>query len=325
MPTDLRSAALEAVRHAAALCRNVQAKLVDDDTLTKGDRSPVTIADYGAQAIISTVLRRHCPDVPIVGEEAADALRRDENASLRAQVTAAVRRVDGFADIDEHTVLGAIDACGDEGGAEGRRWVLDPIDGTKGYLRGEQYAVALGLLEGGEVTLGVLGCPNLDAFTGERGTLFVASRGDGCEQIGLRSGKCQAAIVSAVNDASAANFCESVESGHSSHDRHRAIADALGSDAAPFRIDSQCKYGAVARGQASIYLRLPTSHTYEEKIWDHAAGSIVVQEAGGRVTDVEGRDLDFSLGRTLRNNRGVVATNALLHDQVIDAIRRTAP
>ena len=80
------------------------------------------------------------------------------------------------------------------------------------------------------------------------------------------------------------------------------------------RIDSQCKYGAVARGEASIYLRLPTSESYREKIWDHAAGWMVVNAAGGRVTDARGQNLDFSLGRTLDQNRGIIATNGHLHD-----------
>ena len=98
-------------------------------------------------------------------------------------------------------------------------------------------------------------------------------------------------------------------------------AELLGITVPPYRIDSQCKYAAVARGDASIYLRLPTKKGYEEKIWDHAAGSIVIQEAGGRATDVRGDELDFSLGRTLRNNLGVVVTNGVLHDCVVAAVR----
>ena len=99
------------------------------------------------------------------------------------------------------------------------------------------------------------------------------------------------------------------------------MAELLGITSPPFRIDSQCKYGAVARGDASVYLRLPTRPDYEEKIWDHAAGSIVITEAGGRVTDVNGTELDFSLGRTLKDNKGVIVTNGLLHDRVLAAVK----
>jgi 3'(2'), 5'-bisphosphate nucleotidase len=86
-------------------------------------------------------------------------------------------------------------------------------------------------------------------------------------------------------------------------------------------MDSQCKYGAVARGDASIYLRLPTRSDYQEKIWDHAAGMLVVEQAGGRVSDIDGAPLDFRHGRTLARNRGVVATAGGVHARVLEAIR----
>ncbi len=69
----------------------------------------------------------------------------------------------------------------------------------------------------------------------------------------------------------------------------------------------------------SIYGFLPVP-SYQEKIWDHAAGKFVVEHAGGRVTDVDGRPLDFSVGARLSNNRGVVATDGRFHDEVLQAI-----
>jgi 3'-phosphoadenosine 5'-phosphosulfate (PAPS) 3'-phosphatase len=79
-------------------------------------------------------------------------------------------------------------------------------------------------------------------------------------------------------------------------------------------MDSQCKYGIVARGEASIYLRLMS---YKSWIWDQAAGAIIVEEAGGMVTDMYGKTLDFSQGRRLFHNSGVVATNGILHETVL--------
>src|SRR5439155_19463982 len=90
----------------------------------------------------------------------------------------------------------------------------------------------------------------------------------------------------------------------------------------PLRLDSQAKYATVARGDASIYLRLPTRQDYREKIWDHAAGLIIVEEAGGRVSDVRGAALDFSRGRRLEANAGVIATNGHIHDRVVAAVTR---
>ena len=91
------------------------------------------------------------------------------------------------------------------------------------------------------------------------------------------------------------------------------------------RLDSQAKYAVVARGEADVYLRLPTRADYREKIWDHAGGVLVVEEAGGQVTDIDGLPLDFTHGRELSANRGVVVTNGRLHDDVLRTIRTSSP
>jgi 3'(2'), 5'-bisphosphate nucleotidase len=340
---DPRRVAIEAVLKACRLCRRVQETLVSEETLAKKDQSPVTVADYGAQAVVGHELFRAFPDIPLVGEEDAAALRKSENAELRGRVVEGVRSI--TPGLDEATILDAIDRGTHEGGPRGRHWTLDPIDGTKGFLRGEQYAVALALIEDGRVVLGVLGCPNLESRIADRGSrmggdphsspsairhppsaalgcLFIAVRGEGTYMRSLDDPTEHRIRVTSIADPAQANFCESVESAHSAQDDAAQVAEILGITQPPYRIDSQCKYAAVARGDASIYLRLPKKKGYEEKIWDHAAGAIVVEEAGGRVTDTRGKALDFSIGRTLRDNLGVVVTNGLLHDAVIAAVRR---
>jgi 3'(2'), 5'-bisphosphate nucleotidase len=322
-----RETAVRAVLRACRLCQRVQQALVSEETLAKKDRSPVTVADFGAQAVVHMELARAFPDDPIVAEEDAADLRAPENAALRARVVEHVRA--GAPEADEAEILAAIDRGGHPGGPKGRFWTLDPIDGTKGFLRGEQYAVALALIEDGEVVLGVLGCPNLplrsEAPEGETSALFAAARGAGATMRSLAGpGEPEEAPVrvSGIADPARASFCESVESGHSAQGDSARVAALLGVTAPPVRMDSQAKYAAVARGDAAIYLRLPTRAGYEERIWDHAAGWIVITEAGGRVTDVTGRPLDFSAGRTLARNRGVVATNGALHEQVVAAVRQ---
>lgn len=318
-----REVAVQAVEQASRLCRAVQARLVSEESIAKKDASPVTIADFGAQAIVARALRGAFPALRLVGEEDAAELRLPENADLLTRVVEAVGEI--APGIGRDAVLDLIDAGGDPGGSTGRHWTLDPIDGTKGFLRGEQYAVALALIDQGEVVLGVLGCPNLpmdaDRPDGPRGCLFVAERGGGAWVRALDGGPETPVSVTDIQDPAKARFCESVEAAHSAQDDAARVASRLGIALPPFRIDSQCKYAAVARGDASIYLRLPTRKGYEEKIWDHAAGAAVIREAGGRVTDVNGRELDFSLGRTLRDNLGVIVTNHHLHDRVVEAVR----
>ena len=126
--------------------------------------------------------------------------------------------------------------------------------------------------------------------------------------------------MSAADDPAGVRFCESVESGHSAHGDAAEVAARLGITAAPLRMDSQAKYAVVARGEAEIYLRLPTRADYREKIWDHAAGALIVAEAGGVVTDIHGRPLEFHHGRELVANRGVIVSNGRLHARVIRAI-----
>ncbi len=313
--------AIQAVRAAANVCRRVQQNLVSADTLEKQDKSPVTVADFAAQAIVCAYLHQAMPLDPVVGEEDSLDLQNHDQAPLRhAVVTHVAEEMEG--DLDEAQVMNWIDH-GNADATHERFWTLDPIDGTKGFLRGQQYAIALALIEKGEVVLGVLGCPNLNVGE-QRGCLLTATTDSQTRIYPLDDVNDQGQVmhIDQLGEASQARFCESVESGHSNQSEAAQIAQLLGIEAQPYRIDSQCKYAAVARNDASIYLRLPTDAAYQEKIWDHAAGKIIVEAAGGQVTDMHGQPLDFSRGRFLDANQGVVATGGGIHQQVVDAIKQ---
>ena len=148
--------ALNAVRRAAILMRQIQRETVVS-SLTKDDKSPVTVADFSTQAIIGRFLSQAFPDIPLVAEETSAALREPGEAETLKKVTGYVSKV--FPEATPESVCEWIDYGGAEPGKQ--FWVLDPIDGTKGFLRGDQYALALALVEDGVVQLGVLGCPNL--------------------------------------------------------------------------------------------------------------------------------------------------------------------
>jgi len=309
-------AALLALRAAAGLCRRVQNRRLVGSTLTKEDRSPVTIADFGSQALVGRTLLERLPGDEIVGEEDSAALVDSKNAAIAQSVFTEVRAaVPGATDEEILTWIGS----GRGAGGSGRFWTLDPIDGTKGFLRGEQYAVALALVRGGAVEVGALACPNL-RFRGVRGWILVAVRGAGAEALPLDDGPPHAARVSPVSDARSARLLESVEAAHGDLGGHERVRERLGVAAPGLRLDSQAKYALLALGEAEVYLRLPTSEEYRENLWDHAAGALVVEEAGGRVTDVHGRPLDFTTGRRLENNQGIVATNGRLHDAFLAAV-----
>jgi 3'(2'), 5'-bisphosphate nucleotidase len=326
--SDLSTAALRAVVEACSLARSVQRNLRDMGQMAKEDKSPVTVADFAVQAIVAISLRQSLGESLIVGEEHADDLRRPEQGALRDSVLDAMRTVHPEVRPDE--VLEAIDSCNHDGSATAY-WTLDPIDGTKGFLRGQQYAIALARIERGAVVLGVMGCPNLPMShqaaldrADPSGLIYVASAGGGAWEHDTDSVSESLRRIRASNhDANhPVRVCESVEAGHSKQDETARILRELGEPGAPARLDSQCKYAVVARGQADAYLRLPTGKGYVEKIWDHAAGAIIAQEAGAIVTDVSGAPLDFTHGRRLEHNRGIVCAARGLHERIIEVIDR---
>jgi 3'(2'), 5'-bisphosphate nucleotidase len=317
--------AVEAVTVAAKLCTTVQAELVQVGSLQKGDRSPVTVADFGSQAVVCRHLRAAFPADVIVAEEDSAQLRQPENSERLHQVHYFVRQIPAHGHASPDDICRWIDAG--NGRVTERFWTLDPIDGTKGFLRSEQYAIALALIENGQVQVAALACPalplDLNQPDGATGVVFVAVRGQGAQMAALGSADFQPVQVVAATDSARLRFVESVEAGHGDQPLQKAIAAAAGITAPSLRMDSQVKYGAVARGDAALYLRLPSpkSPNYREKIWDHAAGSLIIDEAGGRVTDMHGQPLDFAGDYKMNDNRGVVASSGQIHDAVLAALR----
>ncbi len=315
--------ALDVVAEASKLVKQVQSEMVSS-TLTKDDRSPVTIADFASQALVAARLVAAFPDDSLVGEEDASALRSPEERNRLEQITRFVSEYYPQATPEK------VAAWIDRGNAapSNRFWTLDPIDGTKGFLRGEQYAIALALIIDGHVRIGVLGCPNLrDGYIpdiGGPGSLLGAQLGQGTWHKPLSGSVAYERLhVSQRSTPQHARMLRSYESGHTNTDQIDEFVQLIGIEADPVCMDSQAKYAVLAAGHGDLLLRLlsPSKPDYREKIWDQAAGSLIVQEAGGRITDLEGRAMDFRAGRTLAANRGVLASNSRLHEIALTGLR----
>jgi len=330
-------------------------------TLTKqqADNSPVTVGDFAAQAIVLGHLSQAFPSDRFIAEECSSHLTA--NPGLLEEVLSATNgHVSSAEELCRYIDLGQ--SYNDDGtiglGNTDRVWTCDPIDGTKGFIRGKrdggQYAVCLAKLENGVPTIGVLGCPNLPSDVdsvdyewaqGEtegnnrksRGCIFVASKGGGCYQLPLfPDGTIEGPLKVSSNDSSAkvsdARFCCGVESGFGDYLGQQAriatvlhgpnALDEQGEILNARRMDSQAKHGVLARGGAEIFVRLPKPG-YVEWIWDHAAGFVVIEEAGGRLTDIDGRRIDFSLGAKLSPSvRGIAMTNGgIFHDRLLSAFK----
>jgi len=323
--------AVETVRSAVRICRQVQSEIAPG-RWDKEDRTPVTVADLAVQAVVSGALGERFPRDPLMAEEGSSELRTPEWAELLSRVTEHVRLMRSGNPAPQ-TVLNWIERGQQPIDPDKRYWVLDPVDGTKGFLRKEQYAIALALVDRGRVLLGVLACPNLPgsladplaANSAGLGQLYVATRGGGAERIDLGPedalGSRRRIRVSTTADPALVRWCERVESSDRNHDLTAQVVDRVGIRSVPDRLDSQAKYAVVARGESGLYLRHSLNRNYREKVWDHAAGVLVTAEAGGQVTDISGRPLDFSRGRELSDNHGIVATNGLIHERVLEAAR----
>lgn len=321
-PSDLLSIALAAVREASRCCEAVSEDFRREDHHAKEDESPVTIADYASQALILRRLARETPDLGVVAEEQGDELR--ERPDMCARVLEFVKP--HAPELSAEALPDLLDKGNHPGGPRGTFWTLDPIDGTKGYLRGGQYAVALALIEDGVPVLGVLGCPRYELEPGRQTrVLFYGGRDVPAAMEAAGGGAPRGIQVCGALPRSESRLCESVESAHTAHDRSGLLIREMGLHPESVRMDSQAKYAAVAMGQAALYLRLPVRKGYREKIWDHAAGVAVIEAAGGRVTDLNGNRLDFGCGETLANNRGVLASNTTLHDAAMETLARITP
>ncbi|RFU79959.1 3`2`,5`-bisphosphate nucleotidase [Trichoderma arundinaceum] len=348
------------VLRAAVLTRRIISAATE---IPKDDATPVTIADLGAQTLIMAALRESFPGHGFVGEEDAGLLRQDE--ALRAEVFMHVseacadfrrhetvnidenRAVTSLQPVEtEEKMLELLDLAGrGQSGPKGRFWVMDPVDGTATFLKGQQYAISLALIEDGKEILGVVCYPNLtldDGIVAETGVdqtgcgvMLSAIRGGGTDYRKLSTEYYLAParkleLLPPLTGLSGLRFVDCLASKSSRLDIAEGIAKQLG--ALPFPgIDlwsSHVRYAALMVGEAEegkhIMIRIPVGASSDPSrayIWDHAGSQLLYTEMGGKITDVEGKDIDFGAGRTLAANRGLVAAPASIHGEILKLVR----
>ncbi|KAJ0017817.1 hypothetical protein Pint_10759 [Pistacia integerrima] len=359
-------AAVDVVERACRLCVDVKKSLFSSEggILEKNDQTPVTVADFGVQALVSLELNKLFPSVPLVAEE--DSVFLCSNNLVDSVVsTVADRASFGDDPLTEADVLDAIDRGGKDAVAFGRKpatyWVLDPIDGTRGFLKGSEalYVVGLALVVQGEIVLGVMGCPNWKEDKSYKSTAEV----QGSKNIPLGSGVIMVAHVGCgtwtkrlpdmlgtsakTSDCWTRSFvdrCQLV------HEACFCIPESQTWDSLPLSAlfnattdaksigdkeilllpkccGSLCKYLMVASGRASVFILRATAQKLI-KAWDHAVGVICVQEAGGKVTDWKGNELDLGADQVERRiifpSGGVVVSNGNIHYKILEMISSTS-
>jgi 3'(2'), 5'-bisphosphate nucleotidase len=363
--------ALHAVHAASLLTKSVLRSLSNNvGAETKADDSPVTIADFAAQALLISALHAVFPDDRFIGEESADALRCNEALAdrvwqlvLRAKEDAYARR-DRSSELQVHAAWGALTMEAffpvskeqmfdriDLGGkgevtGQGRVWVMDPVDGTATFMRGQQYAVALCLLVDGIQQVGVIGCPNLSfdptsplrstpvhedsVDTHGFGVLLSAVKGQGTHIRSMQSstlGPPRHVDLTSLptKPLNALNFVETTIGKTSlSQPEHKAVAEILNANWPGTVVWSQqMKYVALALGATDVMVRIPQTKDRYTYIWDHAGGHILFQEAGGVIRDFDGKDVDFGRGRKIAGevNYGMIGAMPEVFGSVDGAVK----
>jgi 3'(2'), 5'-bisphosphate nucleotidase len=358
-PTELQLA-LQAVHTASLLTKSVLRSLKNNVSAeTKSDDSPVTIADFAAQAILIAALHSAYPNDAFIGEESTDALRQNDALAqnvwdlvLRAKDEVAARpsksgavHLNSFP-ASKQDMFNLIDRGG-KGSVtgSGRVWVMDPVDGTATFMQGQQYAVCLCLLVDGVQEVGVIGCPNLDFdVNGALGQYVHEDHVDeeGCGVV-LSAVKGQGTYVRSMQvsglgeprrvDLSSLpvpaldklNFVEATIGKTSlSQTEHKAVAESLGTTwPGTVLWSQQMKYVALTLGATHVHLRIPKTKDRFTYIWDHAGGHLLFQEAGGMIRDFNGQHIDFSQGRKIKGevNYGMIATMPGLFEHVDRAVK----
>ena len=322
-------AAERAVLLAAEVCRTVRARGRALVAHAKPDTSPVTLADLASQAVITRVLADELGSdfggSDLVAEEDARWLGDPEQSRELELVTEVARGA--LPGLRAAEVVDLVSRS-QRDPATASHWLVDPLDGTKGYLRGGQYSVAIALVENERPIVGVLGCPALaldaevDHLDAE-GSLYAAVVGRGVteQRCVLGSEADPLPHLEPASRAAPVLTC-SFEPGHQDDEALALVAAEIGAYPRLVRVDSALKYVLVARGDADAYLRLCPRPGSVDYAWDHAAGSLIASEAGACVTDLGGRPLGFSCGRCLAGAGGIVAARPELYGRLLAALAR---
>jgi 3'(2'), 5'-bisphosphate nucleotidase len=259
-------AALEAAKRA---CQHLLREYERFEVIPDAPADISTDADRQTQEIILQMIRLAFPDDALCAEEATATLQHAPHTGERV-------------------------------------WIIDPIDGTRGFARKNgEFSVMIALLEGGQIGVGVVAQPAARKLT-------YAVRGQGCWRLDGDDAKPVRCRVTAVEDLHNCTLTQSRSRGPAARSRW---AQELQPAAIIESYSAGIKLALVARGDADIYL-----NTYEAfHDWDICAGHILVIEAGGQVTGIGGQELRYGLDGAWQKN-GLLATNGRLHAAALRVI-----
>lgn len=269
----------------------------------KKDESPVTLADYASQIYIISELKDKFPEDRIIAEEEVSPL-------FDINVENLIKK--SFTSVKINNNLKFRDILAYRGSNSKRKWTIDPIDGTKGFQEGLMYAIGLGLMIESKLTLSFIGIPN---YNSKGRAIFFAEKNQGSKVI-YGDGPKVPIKVSKNQEIKKSIMCHSLH-----YDKPWVLKFANLTGIEKFiQIDSMAKFCMIADGTADIYLK-PMS-LKKSNSWDFLPGTLLVKEAGGVVTDLNGKALSFKNEKCLITAPGCIASNGQFHKQALSIIQK---
>ena len=215
-----------------------------------------------------------------------------------------------------HAAFPADRLCGEEStptlgeasaSTSSRLWIVDPIDGTRGFAKKNgEFSIMIGLVENGSVILGAVYEPGIDRLT-------YAVKNSGCFCV-TKGGARNQVYVTMTESLKESTM--SISRSQKAEGRQKLL-DAFGTKDTVETYSAGIKLAQVARGETDVYL----GDYLTLKDWDVCAGHILVEEAGGRVTNVDGLPIQYEgTGKSLKG-RGILATNGRIHDACLAVLK----
>ncbi|TQV94350.1 hypothetical protein V2A60_002613 [Cordyceps javanica] len=334
--------AIDALQKASSLSQTV-VSAQDKAGIEKDDFSPVTVADFAVQGLLAATFKGAFPEDNFVGEENASHLRTNEALLNRVWELLSTVPRHGLTKVPEsrEQLCELVDLCGSGVPEPRRTWVFDPIDGTRTYMMGQVYAINIALLVDGQQMVSAVGCPNtsmdaraplnnpdIDPSNGgciayavkDHGAYVRPMHGDLHEVTPRRLS--QQPSVSNVEDlhfVTSHDMADSALPGIHEKLTERMGIDFPGCDLLPWVL----RWTVLAMGLGSTTVQVYKSRQRLAKIWDHAGAMLLYEETGGKITDIDGKRLDWLAGRKFVRNFGFVAAPPSIHGAVLEQVHQT--
>ncbi len=272
------------------------------EELRKADQSPVTVVDLLHQMQFQSML---------AGSFAEDGLISEEPRSLQEAIFEEASELSSSVyGIDLGRSLPDLPERGDV------TWVMDPIDGTKGFVGGRCFAIALGYFRRATPHFGVLAVPAGDPAVARKvdRKLAFGIAGHGAWWTEVRAG--EAPQWQPLETPAFAGSEDPDRRLSRPRRSSRRAAGTAGEDLEVVRLDSQAKYLAVAAGEIDAYLRAKRDDGIPDVIWDHMPAALVAEESGARVTHFDGLRVEFRPEEAVSFRGGVACCRPSVEEEL---------